>query len=252
MKLATKYVPLIILAVLLIGILAACTAKTPAAEEAALATEISAPVEEATSEPVKELTQEPTAEPRPTALPTAVPTPTALPELKVDAFNAWCMPAGYGKLPEVTSSAMLENGRAATVKGDMMTLLYPDSVCVFSFTFNQAAPQGLSLAWLNKTGADVPWLETPLQADPQNNAIAFGTETHTYVISPPLWGVDYKLRLLAEDGTSLWEDAIHMGRDWQPELCWNGVLPDPVTLLCIKQQDLHPWDPGYCMYNTCP
>nr|MBP8858203.1 hypothetical protein [Anaerolineaceae bacterium] len=164
MKHATKYVPLIILAVLLIGILAACTVKTPAAEEAAPATEISAPVEEATAEPVEELKQEPTAEPQPAATPTAVPTPTALPELQVDAFNAWCMPAGYGVMPEVTSSVMLENGRAATVKGDVMTLLYPDSFCVFSFTFNQAAPQGLSLVWLNKTGADVPWLETPLQA----------------------------------------------------------------------------------------
>ena len=155
-------------------------------------------------------------------------------------------------MPEVSSSSMPEKGRAAIAKGDVLTVLYPDSICTFYFTFNQAAPQGLSLNWLNTTGADTPWLEIPLRTDPENAAIAFGTATHTYVVSPPLWGVDYLIQLKNDDGTALWENTIHMERDWQPELCWNGVLPDPVTLLCIKQQDLHPWDPGYCMYNTCP
>jgi len=250
MKLAIRYLSSIILAVLLVGTLAACVATTPAAEEAAPATEV--PVEEATADPSEEATQEPTAEPKPTAAPTAIPSPTALSELKVEEFNAWCIPARYGILPEVNSSNLPENGRAATTDGDVLTLLYPDSICAFTFTFNQPAPQGLQLNWLNTSGSDAPWLEVPLQADPQNPAIAFGSTTHTYVVSPPLWFIDYRLQLLAEDGTALWEDTIHLERDWQPELCWNGVLPNPVTLLCIKQQDLHPWDPGYCMYNTCP
>lgn len=251
MKNATKCIPLIILAALLVGILAACTT-TPATEEAAPATKIPAPSEEATAEPLEETTQEPTAEPQPTAEPTAIPIPTALPELKVEEFNAWCMPEKFGLLSEVSSSSMPENGRAATVEGEVLTLLYPDSICVFSFTFNQPAPENLKLNWLNTTGSGAPWLEIPLRADPQDNAIAYGTTFHTYVINPPLWSIDYRLQVQAEDGTNLWENTIHLEKDWQPEVCWNGVLPNPVTLLCIKQQDLHPWDPGYCMYNTCP
>ena len=252
MKGVNKLSILFILVVLFTGILSACTANTSTGIQETAEIANPAPGEELTAEPAEELTLAPTAEPQPTAVSTVIPSPTALPELKVEEFNAWCIPAGYGNLPEVSTSAMPENGRAATVDGDIVTLLYPDSVCVFSFTFNQPAPQGLNLTWLNLTGADVPWLETPLQADPQNTAIAFGTATHTYVVSPPLWGVDYLIQLKNDDGIALWENTIHMERDWQPELCWNGVLPDPVTLLCIKQQDLHPWDPGYCMYNTCP
>jgi hypothetical protein len=248
MKHVTKLSALLIVAVLFAGILSACSANTPTAAEVPAQTANPAPVDEMTTEP----SEEPTAEPQPTLAPTVETSPTPLPELKVEGFNAWCIPARYGIMPEVSSSVMPEYGRAAVAKGDVLTVLYPDSICAFIFTFNQPAPQGLSLNWLYTTGAETPWLEVPLRADPQNGAIAFGTATHSYVVSPPLWGIDYRLQLKAGDGTSLWENTIHMERDWQPELCWNGVLPNPVTLLCIKQQDLHPWDPGYCMFNTCP
>lgn len=252
MKRKKRDVLLLIIAVMFIGILTACSANTPAGVEEPAAAATAVPVEEMAVEPSPEPTQEPTAEPKPTQVPTAVPSPTAMPELQVEEFTAWCMPEKFGLLPEVSSSAMPEYGRAAVANNGVLTVLYPDSICTFSFTFNQPAPQGLNLDWMNTIGSEDPWLSIPLLTDPQNPAIAYGTTTHDYVVRPPLWFIDYNLRLIGEDGESIWTNTIHLERDWQPEVCWNGVLPDPVTLLCIKQQDLHPWDPGYCLYHDCP
>lgn len=232
---------------IILGILAACTgmgtetADIPAAT-LQLATEI---------QPTTEPTLQPTPELEPTLEPTPLPSLTPIPALAVVEFHAWCMPEKFGIAPVVSSAALPENGRTATLDGDVLTLLYPDSVCVFSFTFNQSAPDGMSLEWLYRSGSESPWWTIDLQPDPTNPQTLFGTTTHSYIINPPLWFIDYRLQLHDSDGAVLWEAPMHLERDWQPELCWNGVLPNPVTLLCIKQQDLHPWDPGYCMFNTC-
>ncbi len=167
-------------------------------------------------------------------------------------MNAWCMPAAYGMPPVVESAAMPENARAFTQDGDQIKLIYPDSVCVFSFTFNQIAPEGLNLEWYDAGKSTSPWNVIPLHSDPADGNTAFGTTNHTFVIEPPFWFISYSIALLANDGTKLWDSSIYLERDWQPELCWNGVLPNPVTLACTKQQDLHPVDPGYCLFHACP
>ncbi len=232
---------------IILGLLTACSTTNSETTDTPAAT-LQQVIE---SQPTAEPTLQPTSEVQPTVEPTPLPSPTPIPALEVQEFHAWCMPEKFGIAPEVTSAAMLENSRTATLVGEVWTLLYPDSVCVFSFTFNQAAPGGISLALLYKSSSEIPWWTIDLRSDTTNPQTLFGTTTHSYIINPPLWYIDYRLQLRDSDSTVLWEAPIHLERDWQPELCWNGVLPNPVTLLCIKQQDLHPWDPGYCMYNTC-
>ncbi len=203
--------------------------------------------------PTTESTISPTPTQEPTLEPTATATSTPIPALEVETVNAWCVPEIYGSAGTITSAAMPENGRAASQTDDgTMSLLYPDSVCVFSFTFNQTSPEGLVLKWFEKSNLVTPWLNMNLQTDPTNEQISFGTTNHSYIIAPPLWFIDYHIQLQSQDGSVLWESPIHLERDWQPELCWNLVLPNPVTLLCAKMQDLHPWDPGYGIIDLTP
>ncbi len=231
------------------GALSACSGKTSATEINTLST--ASPVPSATS--TIEATIPPTATQEPTLEPTFTATVTPIPALEVKEVNAWCMPAIYGAVGAITSASMPENGRAATQTSDgTISLLYPDSICTFSFTFNQVSPEGLSLKWFEESNLITPWLTMNLQTDPENEQVAFSTTNHSYVVAPPLWFIDYHIQLQAQDGSVLWEGPIHLERDWQPELCWNLVLPNPVTLLCAKMQDLHPWDPGYGIIDLTP
>lgn len=92
--------------------------------------------------------------------------------------------------------------------------------------------------------AQKPWLTAdlaPLEGKPETLA---ATLRHTYIAAPPLWDVSYQFVVADASGKELRRDQVNLHR-WKPALCWNGRLPNVLTLRCPLPQDLHPWDPSY-------
>lgn len=190
-----------------------------------------------------------TAAPTPTATlipPTSTPIPTATPNLALaqDGLSAWCLPEHASiaaandpfNPPSTARIGKIENG-ALEIRN------MPFSICVFIYTFNQPAPAGLKLDVYDKNLQN-PWLSADLlPAEGKPNTVITQLR-HTYITNPRLWNVSYQFVVRDSKGNELHRDQVNLHR-WISGLCWQGNLPDPYTLYCPLQQDLHPWDIGY-------
>jgi hypothetical protein len=218
--------------VLVIVLLAACAPAAPAAPAATEAPATLTPAPTETSLPSPTPTLEPTATTEPTA------TATPMPALAVtsDGYNGWCLPKDTaGKLD---SETMPKGGIAATVKNGLLAFKTPANACALVFTFNQAAPQGLKLEVYSLSQAQ-PWLTVDLVQSTQNPNIAYAILTHSYIKEPPFWSIVYRVVVKTTDGASVFDNKLDV-RKWEPYLCWDFSVPDPVTLYCpSKDGDWH-------------
>ena len=234
------------------AVIAAVTACSPAAAPQPTAfpsplppatqTAAPTPTAEPTATATAAATEEPTAVP-----PTATSTPTTAPTLGPAADNSlsgWCLPEGvsvdYIESP-LTPYPDSRIGTAANGAFEVRNL--PAAACTFVYTFNQPAPQGLTLAVYSGDSSE-PWMTAPLEALEGQPESVSATLTHTYITAFPFWQTAYRFAVLDSAGAEVRSDPVNLYR-WQPELCWNGQLPDLNTLRCPLQQDLHPWDAGY-------
>jgi hypothetical protein len=228
----------IVLGVLILTV-SACSspAAAPAAEDTA-APAATAELPTATASP-----QPPTATPAPTATQAPTATPSATPV--TPSFSAWCLPkevlvpAGSMEQPWL----MPEGALAATEVDGNLQLTVPDRFCTVVYTFSQPLPTGAMLKIYDNNA--VSWLEAelkPVEGDPNS---AYAVLDHSYIVDPPYWQISYRFAVQSPDGQELRSDTLVFDKGWRPDLCWNGALPNPVTLRCIKQEDLHPWDIGY-------
>jgi hypothetical protein len=194
-------------------------------------------------------TVSPTNTKAPTAtspLPTATIQPSATPALALlqDGFSGWCLPE---KMLVSAAKDPLNPPKQAQI-GEMIDDALeirnmPFSICIFLYTFNQPAPAGLKLEIYDKN-LKTPWLKTDLTPVDGKTDKVFARLRHSYIINPPLWNVSYTLVVRDSSGTELQRNKVNLHR-WKTGLCWQGTYPDPNTLYCPLQQDLHPWDPGF-------
>jgi len=230
-------------------VLAACSPAapvTPATEAAPSQAPTAVPVEPtATAEPTAVPTAEPTPEPQPTAAPTeARPAPTEVPQ----GLTAWCMGLEFNGAANYAGGVyeMPAGGKAAVMNGDVVNLSVPAVSCTLAFQMSQplAAGTRLELAEMNSATA---WLSAELTPAAGSDRQGFVTLTHAYVINPPFWEITYPYRVKGPDGTVLAEGKLRLAKP-APQLCWNGDIPDPVTLQCVKNdpKELEPGDSGYC------
>lgn len=189
----------------------------------------------------------PTATPEPTATATATATVTPAPTLGPadgESFSAWCVEEGVSTQYITDPLTPLDTNRPGAVRdGALEVRNLPAGACVFLYTFNQPAPQGLKLNVYDTLSAE-PWLTAdlvPVESRPETVAAVL---THAYIVAPPAWDISYTFAVVDSAGSELRRDPVNLHR-WEPPLCWNGMKPDLVTLRCPLQQDLHPWDPGY-------
>lgn len=240
---------IVLIVVVLAGnlLMAACGQATPAQPTVAVSTATQPPPATATTEIKATNTAVPTltaTPPLPT--PTPLPLPSATPELALaqDGLSAWCLPPNV--LVSAASDPLAPPAKAElskVEKGALEIRNMPFSVCNFLYTFNQPAPDGLTLEIYDQ-GQKTPWWKTDLSPISDKPTIAYTALRHTYIIDPPLWNVSYDFVLRDSSGTELHRDRVNLHR-WVTGLCWQGTYPDPITLYCPPQQDLHPWDPGY-------
>lgn len=251
----------LLLALLIVISSAACASTTTPAVTAPTEPAASAPqADPATHTPAPTATQaaEPTTAPTatdqpPTAtvVPTATDTPTEAPMAEptpgvigASGLSAWCLPE------EVSVTALqkpLEPPQTARigemVEGALEIRNLPVSACVFNYTFDQPAQEGLKLQ-VYEQRAKSPWLTADLLPVEGHPEMVMAILRHTYIVAPPLWNVSYTFTVVDSAGQELRRDAVNLHR-WTPTLCWNGQPPNPITLRCPLAQDLHPWDPSY-------
>jgi hypothetical protein len=221
-------------ALIVMSLLASCAPAEPAATATASpapATATSAPTE--TPLPSATPTDVPTETPEPTA--TATPLP-ALAVLTDNGFTGWCIPQDMAY--KADSEVMPTGGVAGTIKNGILALKTPANACAFVFTFNQAAPQGLKLE-IYSLSQSTPWLTVDLAQSKQNPLIAYAILTHSYIKEPPFWSIVYRVVVKTADGTPAYDNKVDI-RKWEPYLCWDFSVPDPVTLKCPnKDGDWH-------------
>lgn len=191
--------------------------------------------------------------PTPTILPTATAsaTPTAIPPTATNTVvpadqqvRIWCIPKDKAmavKAPE-DPAEMPDGAVAGTFKDNLLKVTKPDLSCMLVFNFGQPLASGSVVEILDGYGS--PWLK--VNAEPSNKypGVSYAALTHTYVTDPPFWTITYGLRVMSGDSV-VWSGKLQIDNNWIPEMCWDHVLPNYKTLLCHKQQDVHPWDPGY-------
>ncbi len=203
-----------------------------------------------TAVPPTETAVAPTATPT-TAPPTATTAPTALPTLALaqDGVSAWCLrPDTQAEQIRTAFNDPLNPPANAlvgqAVDGAFEVRNLPASGCMFDFTFNQPAPEGLKLQVFDQSNSG-PWLTRDLQpvtGQPETVTVAL---THSMIVAPPWWDVNYRFSIVDSEGNELWKDTIGMHR-WNIDYCWNGRKPFNVNNpRCTLVQDLHPSDPGY-------
>lgn len=177
----------------------------------------------------------PTATPAPTE--TATPTVTPLPPLAVvpDGINPFCLtkkyfishidgPAGPASMPEFA--------QAGAVDKKTGTINFPISAidCTLVLTFNQPVPSGMKLQVWDARPQE-PFIVYDMPANPSNPKEAYAVMTHSYIVDPPKWWMDYTIVVITADGNEVFRAPIHVQKPL-PEKCWDDSYPDPITLFC--------------------
>ncbi|MEA4906704.1 MAG: hypothetical protein VB089_03735 [Anaerolineaceae bacterium] len=218
----------------------ACSTATP---PASTATSVPQEAPTATASPLPPTEELPSA--TATALPSATPAPTATEvgplALAQDGFADWCYP--QGPISASDPWVMAAEGVPARDVYGVTSLITPATSCTFVFTFNQAMPEGTTLEVYDNNPA--PWINVPLTPAGEDEAVGYTTLLNPYIIDPPFWQISYQFILRDPQGNQVWQNQVTFDRGYRPELCWDGTLPDPLTMRCWWEKELHPWDPEY-------
>lgn len=236
----------IVLFMALLVILPACTtAPTPTA--APEPTQAPTAAASATLEPT---VVPPTNTPEPTATlvpsPTPVtPTPTNTPVPPEEQVTGWCIPREKAMTVKASPDPVMmpDGAEPMGLKGGALEIVTPALSCTLVFNLGQPVDEGALLHLVDRLGH--PWLTTDIIIAPNDPNKGYAVLTHTYVTDPPAWETIYGLEAKNASGENLWAGSLNINKGWLPAPCWDGQLPNPVTLRCHLQQDLHPWDYAY-------
>ena len=106
----------------------------------------------------------------------------------------------------------------------------PAVTCTMVLTFNQPVPSGLKLQVWDARPQE-PFITYDMTASPINSRDAYVVMTHSYIIDPPKWWMDYTFVVVTADGKEVLRAPVRVAKSL-PELCWDKSLPDPITLFC--------------------
>jgi hypothetical protein len=156
----------------------------------------------------------------------------------------WCLPEGAALPAAYSPLDPPANARLSAQNDDSLVMRnLPNEVCVVTYTAQGATADALKLH-VYELGNATPWLTTDLQPVEGSPEVYAAVLRHTYIVAPPLWQISYEFAVADGAGAEQMRQRADLFR-WEPTLCWNGRRPDPITLRCPLQQDLHPWDAGY-------
>ncbi len=178
----------------------------------------------------------PTAPPQPTA--TSVPTATPIPALAVvpEGVDSWCLPIDFGAHVEGPNGPDSQpvGARPGIIEKDtgLLNLHIPAITCTVVYTFNQPMPAGIALSIYDYNQGS--FIQTPLLPSSTNPNKGYAVLNHPYIINPPFWWLNYIFILTNAEGAEVHRIEVQVFKSL-PEKCWDGSLPDPVTLFCPIQ-----------------
>jgi hypothetical protein len=229
--------------------LAACSS-APTTQPAPLATPTAAlpmatipptSVEPVASPTAPAPTLAPTTEPTAVVLPTLAPSPVAALAVLEQGFQVWCMPTD-APVSAVMPIAAPSGARIGVYKDVFKEtqVIIPASTCTLAYTFNQPVPADVTLeAYYFYGGA--AWLSKTLTPAAENTTVGTLILDQPDVINPPLWQVSYQF-VVKSGGKELRRDTVNFYK--LVNRCWEGSLPDPVTLDCphadVREPEPHP------------
>lgn len=181
----------------------------------------------------------------PTAMPTAtsIPTETAAVSATKTGLKILCLSTDYD-LPINSSSAFTDATtyvRESTVTEASAEVTIPVRACAVYLTTDHPLDDSAVVA-LYEAKSPTPWLSKPLQkVDGQDNTY-YAILDHQYVIDPPYWGLTYTMKI-SDANQVYWNGDLVLNRTFNG-LCWEGSMPDPVTLQCpftdVLEREPHP------------
>ncbi|MEI8132078.1 MAG: hypothetical protein WCG34_06565 [Leptolinea sp.] len=176
----------------------------------------------------------PTAKPLPTK--TATPTTAPLPALAVvpDGINPWCLPITFIKHVDGPNgpASMPEGGRPGAVDKTTSRINFhiPAVSCTLILAFNQPIPNGMILQVWDARPQE-PWITYEMNANLNNPKEGYVIFTHSYIINPPKWWMDYTIVVKTAEGKEIFRNPVRFFKSL-PEKCWDDSLPNPITLFC--------------------
>jgi hypothetical protein len=185
----------------------------------------------------------PTIEPTAVVLPTLAPSPSAVPALAVldKGFQVWCMPtdAPVSAVMPIAAPSSAHIGVYKDLFKETQVII-PASTCTLTYTFNQPVPADVTLEAHYFYGG-AAWLSKSLTPSAENTTVGTLILDQPDVINPPLWQVSYQF-VVKSAGKELRRDTVNFYK--QVNRCWEGSLPDPVTLDCphadVREPEPHP------------
>lgn len=265
LKTSRSWIIVSLLGLITLSLLAGCAAPEPTTvevtrvvEQTVVVTQISEIIITATPlppTPTLEATPTPEATAIPvdvTGMPAVSPDSTGVPAVPAVAAQSassqavlWCAPKDsiISTVKSVDALPAIPDGAKMTDFSDPKGMMvYPFSGCIFTYNFGQAVPQDAELSIYDQ--ASTPFLKVKLNAVASNPSMGYALVSHGTINEPPAWSVGITLKL-ASGGNNIWTGSTTIDRGWRAPLCWQGRLPNPVTLACPAWQDTHPDDPGY-------
>jgi hypothetical protein len=131
--------------------------------------------------------------------------------------------------------------QVGTMDGDMITMNIPMLTCKVEVTFLQTPSEEVVVGFYQNRDPSAWYQKTLLPVEGQTNKY-YAIINHRFIIDPPYWDVEYGLKI--ENGNNIfWEGTLYLVRPFSG-LCWEGSVPDPVTLQCpftdVLEREPHP------------
>ena len=131
--------------------------------------------------------------------------------------------------------------REGQIEGSVISANVPVLSCMLEVEFPQAMSGSIKAA-VYQNRDPKPWYEKgllPVEGKPNTY---YAILNHQYIIDPPYWDLEYGLKI--EDNENIyWEGTLALSRAFSG-LCWEGSMPDPVTLECpytdVLEREPHP------------
>jgi hypothetical protein len=195
-----------------------------------------AAVVEATATPTPlPATESPTEE---SVTATMTETVASAPGLTADGLKIYCLPNDFDLA--ISSSTVFTNTqydiRKATIHESAVEVVIPVKACAVFATFTQPLSNETSLEIFQASDPN-PWLsEVLMETEQEDGFTYFAVLDHPYIIDPPYWNLTYTMKI-KEASQLYWEGSLDVSRAFAG-LCWEGSVPDPVTLKCPQGDKL--------------
>lgn len=119
--------------------------------------------------------------------------------------------------------------RKSDMDGTVISANIPELSCMIEVAFKQSVSNDVMVS-LYQNRDPVAWYEKVLVPVEGKANHYYAILNHQYIINPPYWDLQYGLKI-NDSETIYWEGTLALSRAFSG-LCWEGSVPDPVTLEC--------------------